>query len=102
MQVATIVTPVTILRWHRRLIRREWTYATRHSRSVQELDRDLGHVASRHEVGTSPRSSDIGRIYWPGRNILRITGQSHLSERIIIFRTSTRSVVRRALVLAVS
>ena len=31
-QVATIVTPDTILRWHRRLIARKWTYATRPSR----------------------------------------------------------------------
>jgi putative transposase len=28
-QVATIVTPDTILRWHRQLIARKWTYATR-------------------------------------------------------------------------
>jgi hypothetical protein len=28
-EVATIVTPDTILRWHRQLIARKWTYATR-------------------------------------------------------------------------
>src|SRR5207247_294479 len=28
-QVATIVTPDTILRWHRQLIARKWTYSTR-------------------------------------------------------------------------
>jgi putative transposase len=31
-QVATIVTPDTILRWHRQLIARKWTYATRTGR----------------------------------------------------------------------
>jgi putative transposase len=31
-QVATIVTPDTILRWHRQLIARKWTYATRPAR----------------------------------------------------------------------
>jgi transposase InsO family protein len=30
-QVATIVSPDTILRWHRQLIARKWTYATRRS-----------------------------------------------------------------------
>ena len=29
MQVATIVTPDTILRWHRQLIARKWTFETR-------------------------------------------------------------------------
>ncbi len=29
MQVATIVTPDTILRWHRRLIAAKWTYPTK-------------------------------------------------------------------------
>jgi putative transposase len=28
-QVATIVTPDTILRWHRHLIARKWTYASK-------------------------------------------------------------------------
>jgi putative transposase len=36
-QVATIVTPDTILRWHRQLIARKWTYATRRSRRPSVL-----------------------------------------------------------------
>jgi len=35
--VATIVTPDTILRWHRQLIARKWTYATRRGGRLQVL-----------------------------------------------------------------
>jgi putative transposase len=31
-EIATIATPDTLLRWHRQLIARKWTYATRSSR----------------------------------------------------------------------
>jgi hypothetical protein len=34
-QVATIVTPGTILRWHRQLIARKWTYTKGHQRIVR-------------------------------------------------------------------
>jgi putative transposase len=37
-QVATIVTPDTILRWHRQLIARKWTYARRRSSRRGVLD----------------------------------------------------------------
>src|SRR5262245_40910049 len=35
-QVATIVTPLTILRWHRQLAARKWTYATRPRATLKE------------------------------------------------------------------
>src|SRR5881296_4785431 len=34
MQVATIVTPDTILRWHRRLIAGKWTFAPKRGQAV--------------------------------------------------------------------
>src|SRR5207244_1405501 len=46
--VATIVTPDTILRWHRQLIARKWTYATsRRSRSgvIAEIQRLVVRMA---------------------------------------------------------
>ena len=44
-QVATTVTPDTILRWHRQLIARKWTYATR--RSPWRVSRDSAPIATR-------------------------------------------------------
>ena len=40
-QGATTVTPDTILRWHRQLIARKWTYATKRSGRPIESYRDL-------------------------------------------------------------
>ena len=46
-QVATIVTPDTILRWHRQLIARKWTYATRpgHRGVLAEIHRLVVRMA---------------------------------------------------------
>jgi transposase InsO family protein len=47
-QVATIVTPDTLLRWHRQLIARKWTYATRRSgrqRVLAEIRRLIVRMA---------------------------------------------------------
>src|SRR5258708_39856816 len=39
-QIATIVTPDTILRWHRQLIVRKWMYATTHSARGEAQTKD--------------------------------------------------------------
>jgi hypothetical protein len=36
-EIATIVTPDTLLRWHRQLIARKWTYTTKQTRRVGVL-----------------------------------------------------------------
>jgi len=51
-EVATLVTPDTILRWHRQLIARKWTYP-------------------RHETGRPP-----GYFAWPSRTRLGATTES--------------------------
>jgi hypothetical protein len=47
-EVATIVTPDTLLRWHRQLIARKWTYATRPGRRgvLQEIERLVVRMAA--------------------------------------------------------
>ena len=47
-QVATIVTPDTILRWHRRLIAQKWTYSSRQPRRsgvMREIRQLVGRMA---------------------------------------------------------
>jgi len=50
-EVATIVTPDTLLRWHRQLIARKWTYAktgTRRRRVLAEIRQLVGRIAEEH------------------------------------------------------
>ena len=58
-EVASLVTPDTILRWHRRLIAAKWTYADRRTGRPGHVQRRIGraHVALRdHRHGGSQRS----------------------------------------------
>jgi len=45
-RVATIVTPDTLLRWHRRLIARKWTYA-KNGTSRRGVLADIRHLVRR-------------------------------------------------------
>src|SRR6478672_9721936 len=57
-QIATIVTPDTILRWHRQLIARKWTYATRLGRRgiLAEIQRLVVRIAEENPTRGYTRS----------------------------------------------
>ena len=58
-EIATIVTPDTLLRWHRRLVARKWTYATpRSSRRgvLAEIRQLVVRMAGRIPPGVTPGS----------------------------------------------
>ena len=59
-QVATIVTPDTILRWHRQLIARKWTYARRgpgRPGVLLEIRRLVVRMASENPVAAARHSA---------------------------------------------
>ena len=61
-QVATIVTPDTILRWHRLLIARKWTYAKgrrrrRRSGVLAEIRQLVMRMAEENRRGAIPGSA---------------------------------------------
>jgi hypothetical protein len=65
------VTPATLLRWHRELIARHWTYphATRGRPPVAQQIRDLvlRLAAENPDLGSSPDPRRTGRPRLPGR-----------------------------------
>jgi putative transposase len=76
-----LVTPSTLLRWHRELIRRRWTYPT-HGRHPRTLDPDVVDLVVR-PAGENPR--------W---GYLRIVGECRkLGAQISA--TSVRTILRR-------
>src|SRR5579864_2306139 len=59
-QVATIGTPDTILRWHRQLIARKWTYATRpgHRGVLAEIRRLVIRMAEENPASATHGSKE--------------------------------------------
>ena len=62
-QIANVVTPDTILRWHRQLILRKWTYANKRSGRhsvLAEIRRLVVRMAEENHLGlyTDPRRSE--------------------------------------------
>jgi putative transposase len=75
-QVATIVTPDTILRWHRKLIARKWTYATRSRRRgvVAEIQRLVIQMAEEN------RTWGYTRIQGALKNVGHRVGRSTIAR----------------------
>jgi hypothetical protein len=67
-----LVTPTTVLRWHRRLVTKKWTYPNRGGRPP--LDDMIAALIAR----MAPRESDLGIPAHPGR-----TAQARLPRRRI-------------------
>jgi hypothetical protein len=61
--VATLVTPDTILRWHRELIARKWTYARRHHESAGDSSTPLKRPPCTEELA-SAAPGDATAVMW--------------------------------------
>ena len=72
-EVATIVTPDTILRWHRQLIARKWTYATRPGRRgvLAEIQRLVIRMAEENPTWGYTRIR--GALHHLGHDVARNT-----------------------------
>jgi len=80
---AFIVTPATLLRWHRELVRRKWTYRHRPSQGRPPIDPDTRSLIVRM-ARENPR--------W---GCVRIKGELQ-SLGIILSTTTIRTILRRA------
>jgi putative transposase len=54
LKIATIATPDTLLRWHRQLVARKWTYASKSGRRgvLLEIRRLVVRMAEKNAGGT--------------------------------------------------
>ena len=88
-QVATIVTPDTILRWHRQLVARKWTYATRSGRRgvLAEIQRLVVRMAEENPTWGYTRIqgalANVGHRIGRGTvaNVLKRSGIETAPER---------------------
>ena len=99
-EVATIVTPDTLLRWHRQLIARKWTYArtgTRRRGVLAEIRRLVGRIANENPTWGYTRIQgalkNLG--HHVGRStiarLLRTQGISPVPERPTSWQTFLRA-----------
>ena len=99
-EVATIVTPDTLLRWHRQLIARKWTYAktgTRRRSVLAEIRQLVGRIANENPTWGYTRIQgalkNLG--HHVGRStiarILRTQGISPVPERPTSWQTFLRA-----------
>jgi putative transposase len=80
--VALLVTPATLMRWHRELVARHWTYPHRHEGARNALDADVVALILR-----------LGREN-PRWGYLRIVGEC-AKLGVTVSATSVRNVLRR-------
>jgi putative transposase len=75
-QIATLVTPDTLLRWHRQLIARKWTYATRPGRRgvLAEIRRLVVRMATENPTW------GYTRIQGPLKNVGHRVGRSTIAR----------------------
>jgi putative transposase len=98
-QVATIVTPDTILRWHRQLIARKWTYPRRRSSRqgvLQEIRRLIVRMAQENPTWgyTRIRGALKNLGHRVGRSTIARTLKAHGIPPVPERPTSWRSFVR--------
>jgi putative transposase len=99
-EIATIVTPDTLLRWHRQLVAHKWTYATPRSnrrRVLAEIQRLVVRMANENATWGYTRIQgalkNVG--HWVGRStiarILRAHGIPPVPERPTSWQTFLRA-----------